>query len=100
MTSKVVDYKDCPYESGEQSGVGNSSNLANTSRSLKEEIRICKVENEKIMQAQEKQVEVNTILLHSLSELQRQGPLQINCGWEDITTKAYGSRSHGGQIEM
>ena len=30
MASKMVDYKDSPYGSDEQHGVGNSSNLADT----------------------------------------------------------------------
>lgn len=49
MASKMVDYRDSPYESEEQYGVGNSSNLAMTLRSLKEEIRSCKVDNDIIM---------------------------------------------------
>ena len=51
MTSKMVDYEDSPYESDEQCGVGNLSDLAETLRNLKEEIRICKVNNGKIMHA-------------------------------------------------
>ena len=69
MTSKIVDYKGSPYESNEKHGVGHSFDLADTLRSLKEEIRSCKADNDKIMQAHEKQAEVNAILLHSLSEL-------------------------------
>jgi len=65
----MVDYKDSPYESEEQYDVGNPSDLAVTLRSLKEAIRSCKVGNEKIMETQEKQVEVNAILLQSLSDL-------------------------------
>ena len=51
----MVDYKDPPYEFEEQYGVGNSSDLADTLRSLKEEIRSCKANNDRIMQAKEKQ---------------------------------------------
>lgn len=36
MTSKIVDYKDYPYELDEKCGVGNSSDLEETLRSLKE----------------------------------------------------------------
>ena len=93
MDSKMVDYKDSPYESEEQHGVGNSSNLAVTLRSLKEEIRSCKEDNYRIIQAQEKQANVNVILLQSLSDLQRQGSLQISHGHEDSTNGAYSSRS-------
>lgn len=73
--------------------MGHSSDLAGKLRSLKEEIRSCKADIEKIVQAQEKQVEVNLILLQSLSNLQRQGPLWISHGHEDKTNGAYGSRS-------
>ena len=45
------------------------------------------------MQAQEKQAEVNAILLQSLSDLQRQGPLQISHGHEDKINGAHGNRS-------
>jgi len=44
MNSKMVDYKYYPYESYEQGG-GHSSNLVDTLRSLKEEIRSCKADN-------------------------------------------------------
>jgi len=80
MIGKMVDYRDSPYESDKQRSVGRSSDLANTLRSLKEEIRSCKADNDKIMQAQEKQAKVNAILLKSLSELQQQGPLWISHG--------------------
>ena len=92
MTSKMVEYKDSPYESNEQRGVWQSSDLAQTLRRLKEEIRICKANNDEIMQAYEKLAEVNAILLQSLSELQRQGPFQISHGKEDRTNGAYGCR--------
>ena len=49
MASKMSDHKDSPYESEEQYGVGNSSDLAVMLRSLKEEIRICKVDNDIII---------------------------------------------------
>ena len=49
MASKMVDYKDSPYESKERHVVGNSSNFAVMLRSLKEEIRSCKADNDKIM---------------------------------------------------
>ncbi len=59
----MVDYKDSPYESEEQCGVGNPFDLAITPRSLKEEMRSCKADNDRIIQAQEKQAEVNAILV-------------------------------------
>ena len=69
MANKVVDYIESPYASAGWRGVGQLSDLEDTLRSLKEEIRSCKVDNDKIMQAQEKQAEVNAILLQSFSEL-------------------------------
>lgn len=39
MTSKMVDYKYSPYESDGKCGVGNSYDLADILKSLKEEIR-------------------------------------------------------------
>jgi len=45
----MVDYKGSPYESNEQCGVGISYDLEGTLRSLKEEIRSCKMDNDKIM---------------------------------------------------
>jgi len=46
MASKMVDYRDSPYKFEEHYGVGNSSDLAVTLRSLKEEIRSCKADND------------------------------------------------------
>ena len=51
MASKMVDYKDFPYELEEQYGIGNIYDLAATLRSLKEEIKSFKEDNDKIMQA-------------------------------------------------
>ena len=36
------------------------------------------------------------MILQSLSNLQREGPLWVNHGHENRTNGAYGSRSHGG----
>lgn len=49
MTSKMVDHKYSPYESDEKRGVGHSSNLVDTLRILKEEIRSCEEDSDKIM---------------------------------------------------
>lgn len=53
MTSKMVDYSslDSPYGLDEQCGVGISSDLADTLRSLNVEIRSCKANNDIIIQA-------------------------------------------------
>lgn len=67
----MVDYKDSPYESEDQYGVGNSFDLVDTLRSLKEETMSCKADNDIIIQAQEKLVEINVVILQSLSYLQR-----------------------------
>ena len=49
MASKVVDYIESPYASKVQRDVGHSSDLADTLRFLKEEIRSWKADNDKIM---------------------------------------------------
>jgi len=51
MARKMVDYRDSPYESEEQYGVGKSADLEVTLRILKEEIMSCKVDNDRIMQS-------------------------------------------------
>lgn len=48
------------------------------------------------MQEQEKQVEINVLIIKSLSYLQCQGPRHINYDNEDTTNEDHGSRSHGG----
>jgi len=50
MASKVVDYIESPYASNGHRGMGLSFELEDTLRILKEEIRSCKSDNEKIMQ--------------------------------------------------
>jgi len=62
--------RDSPYRSDDERGVGNTFDLANTLRILKVEIRSCKADNDIIIQAQEKQAQVNVVILQSLSELQ------------------------------
>jgi len=54
MASKVVDYIESPYGLDEQRGVEHSSDLIYTMRSLKEEIRSCKEDNDWIILAQGK----------------------------------------------
>lgn len=49
MARKVVEYIEYPYAFDGQHAVGHSSYLADTLRSLREEIRSCKVDNDKIM---------------------------------------------------
>ena len=63
MTSKMVECKDSLDESHEECGVGHSSDLADTLRSLEEEIWSSKEDNDIIMKAREKQTEVNAVVL-------------------------------------
>ena len=49
MVSQMVDYEESPYESEEKYDVGNPSDFAFTLRSLKEEIRSCKADNDIII---------------------------------------------------
>ena len=56
MTSKMVDYNshDSPYMLDEQPRDEYSSDIADTLRSLKVEIRSCKVDNDIIIHLQER----------------------------------------------
>ena len=72
ITSKMVDYssRDSPYRSYEQPRKGYSPNIEDTLRSLKKEMLSYKVDKDIIIQSQErlakveeKQVEVNAIIL-------------------------------------
>jgi hypothetical protein len=59
-------------ESDERRVAGTPPDLAEIVRSLIVELQSCKVDNERMMKEQEKQIEINTVLLQSLSDLQRQ----------------------------
>lgn len=56
MTRKMVDYSsgDFPYSSDEQQRDEYSLNIVDTLISLKEEISSCKVDNDRIIQSQER----------------------------------------------
>jgi hypothetical protein len=56
----------------ERRAVGTPIDLDKTMRSLMVELQRCKADNERMMKEQEKQIEINAILLQRLSELQRQ----------------------------
>jgi hypothetical protein len=58
-------------ESDERRAVGTPTDLAETVRSLMVEMQSCKADNERMMKEQEKQTEINAILLQSLFDLQR-----------------------------
>lgn len=51
MTRKIVDYnsQDSPYGLDEQCGVGNSSDLVDTLRTLNIEIISCKADNDRFV---------------------------------------------------
>lgn len=51
MTKKMVDYNSCdsPYKSYEKHGGGYPPDIGDTLRSLKVEIRCCKVDSDKII---------------------------------------------------
>ena len=56
MTRKMVDYssRDTPYKSDGKHSDGYSLDIADTLRSLKVMIRSCKVDNDMIIQSQER----------------------------------------------
>ena len=59
-------------ESDERKAVGTPLDLDKTVRSLMVELQRCKDDNERMMKEQEKQTEINVVLLQSLSDQQRQ----------------------------
>jgi hypothetical protein len=59
-------------ESDERRAVETPPDLAETVRSLMVELQSCKANNERLIKEQEKQTEINAVLLQSLSDIQRQ----------------------------
>ena len=59
-------------ESDERRAIGTPQDIAETVRSLMVELKSCKADNERMMKEQEKKTKINTVLLQSLSDLQRQ----------------------------
>ena len=59
-------------ESDKRRAIGTHLDLAKTVRSLMVELQSCKADNERMMKEQEKQTEINSVLLQSLYDLQRQ----------------------------
>ena len=59
-------------ESDERREIATSPDLSEILRSLMVELQSCKADNERMMKEQEKQTEINAVLLQSLSDLQRQ----------------------------
>jgi hypothetical protein len=58
-------------KSDERRVVETPPNLAETVRSLMEELQSFKADNERLIKEQEKQYEINVVLLQSLSDIQR-----------------------------
>jgi hypothetical protein len=58
--------------SNERRAIGTPPYLTETVRSLMVELQSYKADNERMMKEQEKQTEINVVLLQSLSDLQRQ----------------------------
>jgi hypothetical protein len=59
-------------ESDERRVVETPPDLADTVRSLMVELQSCKADNERLIKEQEKQMEINAVLLQSLFDIQRQ----------------------------
>jgi hypothetical protein len=59
-------------ESDEIRAIGTPPDLVETVRSLMVELQRYKADNERMMKEQEKQTQINAVLLQSLSDLQRQ----------------------------
>jgi hypothetical protein len=54
-------------ESDKRRAVETPPDLAETVRSLMDELHSCKADNERLIKEQEKQMEINAVLLQSLS---------------------------------
>ena len=59
-------------ECDERRVIGTPPDLAETVRSLMVKLQSCKANNERMIKEQEKQTEINAVLLQSLSDIQRQ----------------------------
>jgi hypothetical protein len=59
-------------EFDERREIGTPPDLAETVRSLMVKLQSCKADNERMMKEQEKQIEINAVLLQSLFDLQQQ----------------------------
>jgi hypothetical protein len=58
-------------EFDERRAVKTPPDLAKTVRSLMAELQSCKADNERLIKEQENQIEINAVLLQSLSDIQR-----------------------------
>jgi hypothetical protein len=59
-------------ESDETRAVETPPNMAKTVRSLRAELQSFKADNKRLIKEQEKKIEINAVLLQSLSDIQRQ----------------------------
>jgi hypothetical protein len=87
--------RDQEIESDERRNVDTPSNMAETMRILKEKLQIYRTDNERLIQAQEQQNELNVVLLQSLSEIQKhlhQGPTMRNVGRISSKKRHQGTR--------
>jgi hypothetical protein len=66
-------------ESDERRAIGTPPGLAETVRSLMVELQSCKADNERMMKEQEKQTEINAILLQSLSTYSDKCSMNLRC---------------------
>jgi hypothetical protein len=58
-------------ESDERRAVETPPDLVEIVRSLMDELQSCKADNERLIKEQEKKMEINAVLLQSLSDIQR-----------------------------
>ena len=90
-------------ESDERRAIGTPPDLADTVRSLMVELQISKADNERMIKEQEKQIEINAVLLQSSSDLQRQMQHEletqkhglVSCHTERSTSKKVHPRGKG-----
>jgi hypothetical protein len=59
-------------ESDERRAVETPPDLAKTIKSLMVKLQSCKADNERLIKEQEKQMEINVVLLQILSDIKRQ----------------------------
>jgi hypothetical protein len=58
-------------ESDERRAMETPPNMVETVRSLRAKLQSCKADNERLIKEKEKQIEINVVLLQSLSDIQR-----------------------------
>jgi hypothetical protein len=71
-------------ESNERRVVETPLDLDETVRSLMDELQSCKDENERLIKEQEKQMEINVVLLQSLSDIKNSYSMDLQPSmWTD-----------------